>query len=71
MSEDFITKGTILNLIDQIEEMMMFELKYGTWNEDIKNNTKEAEYWKGYSYGILAFWSDFILPHKEKWESYV
>ncbi len=52
----------------KIEERMSFELKNGTWNEDIKNNTKDKKYWKGYRYGIMAFWTDFVLPEKEKWE---
>jgi len=55
----------------RIEEKMMFELKQGDWNDDIKNNTKDAKYWKGYSYGIQAFWGDFVIPEREKWEKMV
>ncbi len=47
---------------------MSFQLKNATWNDDIKNDTKDANYWKGFRYGLQAFWSDFVMPKKEKWE---
>lgn len=57
-----------LEIFEQVEAKMIFELKNGTWNADIKNKTKDAKYWKGYRYGLQAFWGDWVLPEKEKWE---
>jgi len=45
------------------------DAKNGSWNEDIKNNTESAKYWKGFKYGLQTFWGDFICPEKEKWEA--
>ena len=65
------TEGLItefLEVFERIENKMIFELREGTWNADIKNKTKDAKYWKGYRYGLQAFWGDWDLLEKEKWE---
>jgi hypothetical protein len=54
--------------INSIIKDIDYENKNGSWNEDIKNNTKDKQYWKGYRYGILSILTDYILPTKEKWQ---
>ncbi len=58
-----------MKTFDNIEKSFDFQLKNGSWNEDIKNNTESAKYWKGFKYGLQTFWGDFICPEKEKWEA--
>ncbi len=58
-----------MKTFNQIEEEMDFQLKDGDWNDKIKNQTGEGRYWSGYRYGLQAFWSDFVLPEKEKWKN--
>jgi hypothetical protein len=60
----------VLKMFDFFEEEMNFQLKEGTFNKEIKENTEEAKYWKGFRYGLQMFWTDFVLPEKEKWEEY-
>jgi len=42
---------------------------YASEELKIKYQTGDGRYWSGYRYGLQAFWSDFVLPEKEKWKN--
>lgn len=65
LKEEFVKE--VVDIVKNIE----YENKNGTWNEDIKNNTKNKRYWKGYRYGILSILTDYIIPLKEKFSAFL
>jgi len=63
-----LIKKFLKDSLVSIKKDIEFQLKNGTWNEDIKNNTKDKKYWKGFRYGISSFLIDHLIPEIEKWE---